>query len=407
MDTLFIHIENYPMVLTAIIVCAIMTLAAMMHYGIKYILFRVIKTLVSTQSPQLIQRLESFNIFKSAGLFGPTLVAYLGTKYFLNLEHATHIQDLVLNVILVGLIILIFNFINRILSFVLNELTRRYSLNTALVRTFYQVIKIALSIAMAVSIISILLNKSPIVILSSLGALTAIILLVFKDSILGFVASVQVTLLGMVKEGDWIEMPKYNADGNILDINISSIRVQNWDKTITTIPTYALVSEPVKNWKGMERANVRRIKRSICIDINSITFCDQKFIEKMKSVTMLTDHLERVQDKLIGFDRSITPTQMNALNTPLLTNIGLFRAYLYAYLRNHPKIQASETLLVRQRQSNETGVPLEIYCFTNTTDWAAYEDIQSDIFDHIFASIPLFELSIIQYSGNLSSNRLT
>ena len=343
--------------------------------------------MVSKQSPTTIERLESFKIFKSAGLFGPMMMAYIGINYFLVLDANNQFQELVTNLVLIALIIVIFNFFNHLLSFILNEFTRRYSLNTALVRTFHQVIKIGIAVTMVVSIVSILLDKSPMVILSSLGALTAIILLIFKDSILGFVASVQVTLLGMVKEGDWIEMPKYNADGNILDINISSIRVQNWDKTITTIPTYALVSEPVKNWKGMELANARRIKRHIYIDAHSIQHCDDAFLERMKAIHWLSDF---ISDAIPSQHANAQNT--NTLTDPTLTNIGLFREYLYGYLRNHPNIQASDTLLVRQLQSTQCGVPLEIYCFTNTSKWVEYEDIQSSIFDHIFSTIDHFQI---------------
>ncbi|MGA0242112.1 MAG: mechanosensitive ion channel family protein, partial [Candidatus Marinamargulisbacteria bacterium] len=244
-------------------------------------------------------------------------------------------------------------------------------------------------------------NKSPVVILSSLGALTAVFLLVFKDTILGFVASIQVTLLGHVKVGDWIEMPQFNANGTVLDINISSIRVQNWDKTITTIPTYALVSEPVKNWRGMTEARARRIRRSLWIDLTSIRFLTADELDAMKQVNHLQDYLTPALADIDQFNAAQV-NNAHALNTRKLTNIGLFRQYLYAYLRDHPAINQSTTLLVRQQQSSPTGVPLQIYCFTNTTRWVAHEDIQSDIFDYILASVPLFGLRVFQYSNDES-----
>lgn len=373
-----------------------------MHYFIKYLLFKLIRALISKQSPILLESMESFNIFNTAALFIPLLVIHVGLKYFLNADHLDrHLSAFILNLVSIFMIIVILLFINRMLSFILHELNRRYELNTALVRTIHQVIRIFLTISGVIAIISTILNKSPVIILSSLGALTAIILIAFKDSLLGFVASIQVTLLGIVKEGDWIEMPKYNADGTILDINISSIRVQNWDKTISTIPTYALVSEPVKNWTGMEISGIRRIKRSIQIDINSIKFCNEAMLKNMKSVNRLHQYLCSEMNEIQEFNNN-QENNHQPLNIRSITNIGLFRNYLVQYLENHPRISKNATLLVRQLQSDETGVPLEIYCFANTTDWVEYENIQSDIFDHIFSSIKWFEIEVLQYPNTFN-----
>ncbi len=384
-----------PLMLMLGIIVTITISVVLFHYLVKWILFRFMKTIIQKQSPDMWKSLESFKVLNSAALILPLIIAYVGVKNFITLNNQQNLHELIQNLIFIGLIIGFIQFINRILSFTLVEINRKYALNTALIRTAQQVIKIILFITGIISIISILINKSPVVILSSLGALTAILVLVFRDTILGLVASIQVTLLGIVKEGDWIEMPKYNADGNILDINISSIRVQNWDKTITTIPTYALVSEPVKNWKGMELSNSRRIKRSIHLDINSIKFCDEALLKNMRYVNYLSDYVEEAISEINTFnDRQ--PNKHYPMNTRALTNIGLLRQYLYKYLENHQKINQKAIILVRQLQSDETGVPLEIYCFANTTNWVSYENIQSDIFDHIFSIIAFFELKIIQ-----------
>lgn len=389
--------ENVPLVALFSYVLIIMISSIGMHYFIKYLLFKSIRALISKQSPILLESMESFRIFNTGALFIPLIMIHVGLKYFLNADHLdSYLHAFILNIVSICMIIIVFLFINRMLSFILYELNRRYELNTALVRTIHQVIRIFLTISGAIAIISTILNKSPLIILSSLGALTAIILLAFKDSLLGFVASIQVTLLGIVKEGDWIEMPKYNADGTILDINISSIRVQNWDKTITTIPTYALVSEPVKNWKGMEDSNIRRIKRSIQIDIHSIKFCNEDMLNNMKNVNRLNHYLNTAMGEIHDFN-SNQENNHQPLNIRAITNIGLFRNYLVKYLENHPRISKKATLLVRQLQSSEMGVPLEIYCFVNTTNWVDFETIQSDIFDHIFSSIKLFELDVLQY----------
>ena len=395
-------IKKIPIISTLLYFSLITIISIGFYFLIKYLLFKLIRLLIRRQSPSLLASLESFKIFNMAALFAPLMIGYIGVKHFIVVEHAESMHALVLNLVSVCLIIVVFQFINRLLSFILSELSQSYALNTALVRTIHQVVKILLVLFGAITIISILINKSPMIILSSLGALTAIILLVFKDSLLGFVASIQVTLLGIVKEGDWIEMPKYNADGNILDINISSIRVQNWDKTITTIPTYALVTEPVKNWKGMEQSKSRRIKRSIQIDIASIKFCSEALLNEMKSVNYLNGYLNEVTKDIYKFNQS-QENNHQPLNCRSITNIGLFRNYLYQYLENHPKINKEATLLVRQLQSDETGVPLEIYCFTNTTNWVEYENIQSDIFDHVFSSIKCFELKVLQFTNWVSN----
>tara|TARA_Y100001935_G_scaffold255658_1_gene270627 strand:+ start:12287 stop:13507 length:1221 start_codon:yes stop_codon:yes gene_type:complete len=395
-------VGNTPTVSLSIYFIIIIISSIGMHYFIKYLLFKLIRALISKQSPSLLESMESFKIFNTAALFIPLLVIHVGLKYFLNPDHLDrHLSAFILNLVSIFMIIVILLFINRMLSFVLHELNRRYELNTALVRTIHQVIRIFLTISGVIAIISTILNKSPVIILSSLGALTAIILLAFKDSLLGFVASIQVTLLGVVKEGDWIEMPKYNADGTILDINISSIRVQNWDKTITTIPTYALVSDPVKNWTGMEVSQIRRIKRSIQIDINSIKFCNEAMLKNMKSVNCLNNYLSSAMSEIQEFNNN-QENNHQPLNIRSITNIGLLRQYLVQYLENHPRISKNATLLVRQLQSDETGVPLEIYCFATTTDWVEYEDIQSDIFDHIFSSIKWFEIEVLQYPNTFN-----
>jgi miniconductance mechanosensitive channel len=310
-------------------------------------------------------------------------------------QFALNIITNALNVALVALVLLL---LNAVISLILNRISSKFLIGgKTLIRTLHQVIKILLSITGLIIIFSIILNKSPVVILSSLGALTAIFLLVFKDSILGFVASIQVTLMGNVKVGDWIEMPKFNADGNVIDISISSIKVQNWDKTITTIPTYSLISEPVKNWQGMEEARARRICRNILIDVTSISFLSAEQIQKLHKVNHLRAYFDRALEELKSYNES-QQNNTEELNIRRLTNIGLLRNYLYHYLQAHPNINQNCTILVRQKQHEANGLPLQIYCFTNTTNWVEYENIQSDIFDHIFASIESFGLKVYQYN---------
>jgi len=213
---------------------------------------------------------------------------------------------------------------------------------------------------------------------------------------MSLVASVQLTSLNMVRVGDWIEMPQYNADGDVIDVALHTVTVQNWDKTITTIPTHRLISESYKNWRGMSESGGRRIKRSINIDLSSVRFLTDEEVQRFKKFTLLHEYVEGKRKELAEYNTELEKTGSANVNLRRLTNLGTFRAYIWNYLRNHPKIHRSMTLLVRQLQPGQTGIPIEIYCFTNITDWNAYEEVQADIFDHILAQCGEFGLRIFQ-----------
>lgn len=265
---------------------------------------------------------------------------------------------------------------------------------------YLQVIKLVLSIAVGIFALSIVLGKSPWIFLSGLGAATAILLLVFKDAILGFVAGIQLAANDMVRPGDWISMPKYGADGDVMELNLTTVKVSNWDKTISTIPTYALISDSFKNWRGMTESGGRRIKRSISIDVHSIRFCTPEMIERFSRIERVRDYVESKKSDLAEYNRSHDVDESVLLNGRRMTNIGTFREYLVAYLREHPEIHQGMTFLVRQLQPTEKGLPLEIYVFSADQDWARYEAIQADIFDHVFAALGEFELRPFQYPTN-------
>jgi miniconductance mechanosensitive channel len=250
------------------------------------------------------------------------------------------------------------------------------------IKGFLQVIEIIALIIGIILIISFLIDRSPWIMLSGIGAATAIGSLVFKDSILGFVASIQLTANNMVKLGDWIEVPKYGADGDVIDITLHTVKVQNWNKSISMIPTYALISDSFKNWTGMQEFGGRRIKREINIDLTSIKFCTVEMLEKFKKFPYLQEFLNSYNNEHV--------------NEKQLTNIDVFRAYLVEYLKNHPKLNNKMTQMVRQRQPTEFGLPLEIYVFSDGTRWADYEVIQSEIFSYVIAIIPEFDLRIYQ-----------
>ena len=264
------------------------------------------------------------------------------------------------------------------------------------IRTYTQVIKIGVTVAGIIFALSIVMDKEPWVFLSGVGALTAVLLLVFKDTILGLVASIQLVAHDMLRPGDWIEMPKYGADGDVMEITLNTVKVQNWDKTITTIPTYALISNSFKNWRGMNDSGGRRMKRSIHVDVNSIQFSTPEMIEKFSKIEVLRDYIEKKQEELRDHNQQKGIDESVLVNGRRMTNVGTFRAYLIEYLRRHPKIHNEMTFLVRQLQPTDKGLPIEIYVFSNDQRWVQYEDVQADIFDHIFASLPEFGLRPFQ-----------
>jgi len=264
-------------------------------------------------------------------------------------------------------------------------------------KTVLQGIKLILGILCFILIVSIISDKSPIVILSGLGAMSAVLMLVFKDTILGFTAGMQLSTNKMVQIGDWIEMPKYGADGDVIDIGLNVVKVRNFDKTITTIPTYALVSDSFKNWRGMQESGGRRIKRAILIDVNSIGFLSQDDIARLKKANLLAPYLETKLSEIEKYNAGHDFDLSVSINGRRLTNIGTLRAYILTYLKNHPNINQDMTIMVRQLSPTEYGMPLEVYCFTSTTNWVAYENIQSDIFDHIFSVLSEFKIKAYIY----------
>lgn len=264
-------------------------------------------------------------------------------------------------------------------------------------KSFIQAAKLVINLVGCIFILSAVLGKSPLVFFSGLGAVTAILLLIFKDAILGLVAGFQLSVNNMVMVGDWIEMPCRGADGDVIDVSLTTVKVQNWDKTITTIPTYSLISDSFKNWRGMSESGGRRIKRSLNIDLRTIQFADEPLLNRFKGIRILGPYLEQKLSDIQQHNNDVGDDLSELINGRRLTNVGTFRAYCLAYLRNHPKIHTSGmTLLVRQLAPSEKGLPIELYAFANDIAWANYEDIQGDIFDHLLSILPEFQLSAFQ-----------
>jgi miniconductance mechanosensitive channel len=264
------------------------------------------------------------------------------------------------------------------------------------IRGYLDAIKIIAYVMAGIFLVSILTDQSPWGVLSILGGFTVVLMLVFKDTILGFVASIQLSGHDMVRVGDWIEMPKYGADGDVIDVTIHTVKVRNWDKTITTIPTYSLVSDAFKNWRGMSESGGRRIKRALHIDMSSIKFCSDDLLERFKKFDLIKDYIIQKQEEITGYNKEHATDPEQLINGRRQTNIGVFRAYIIAYLKNHPKIHQGMTFLIRHLEPTQNGLPVQIYVFSNDQVWANYEAIQADIFDHLLAAVPEFELRVFQ-----------
>ncbi|NRB71188.1 MAG: mechanosensitive ion channel, partial [Xanthomonadales bacterium] len=264
------------------------------------------------------------------------------------------------------------------------------------IKGFVQLGQLAVYLIGGILVVSALVDQSPVILLSGIGAMTAVLLIVFKDTLLSLAASIQLTSQKVIRVGDWLELPHFGADGDVIDVALHTITVQNWDKTITVIPTHRVVADSFKNWRGMQEAGGRRIKRSVRIDVNSIRFLTAAEIEHLGQFQLLQDYLKRKQEELAAYNDGIGGDAASDVNFRRLTNIGTLRAYIIAYLRHHPAIHDELTLIVRQLQPGNDGLPIEIYCFTNDTDWVRYEGVQADIFDHICAIVPEFGLRLFQ-----------
>ena len=272
---------------------------------------------------------------------------------------------------------------------------------------FVQVLKLGLYFVTGILLLSLLLQKTPLYFLSGLGALTAVLMFVFKDVLMGFVAGIQLIANKMVAPKDWIEMPKYGADGDVLEITLTTVKVQNFDNTITTIPTYALINESFKNWRNMNLSGGRRIKRYVNIDLGSIKFCSSEMLEQFKRIQLISQYIQNRQEEILVYNKKHQVDESTLVNGRRLTNIGVFRSYVEAYLRQHPMIHKDMTFLIRQLSPSENGLPIEIYVFCKDTNWTAYEAIQADIFDHILAVVPEFDLRVFQEPSGSDFQKIT
>jgi len=359
----------------------------------KVILVGTIKRIVKRSKNQYDDILLKKKVFTRLAHIAPALVVNATVIYLTDAPALTEFIQLItkLYIVLVSALV-IDSFISA-----LHEIYMQLPISEGRnIKGYVQLVKILVYIIAILVIISILTQKPVGGLLAGLGAFAAVLMLVFKDTILGLVASIQLSGNKMVSVGDWISMPKYNADGDVIDISLNTVKVQNWDKTIATIPTYALVSDSFSNWKGMSESGGRRIKRSINIDMQSVHFVDKEMIEKYKQIRVLKGYIEQKEKEIEEFNKKIGADTSDKINGRRMTNLGIFRKYLESYLQNHPKINKEMTFLVRHLQPTEKGIPIEIYVFSNDQVWANYEAIQADIFDHVLAVIPEFGLRVFQ-----------
>lgn len=274
------------------------------------------------------------------------------------------------------------------------------------IKGFIQVFMIVLYILGALIMVSIFIDTNPLVLISGLGAMTAVLMLIFKDTILSFVASVRISTSDIIQIGDWLEVPKFEADGDVIDISLYNVQIQNWDKTITNIPTYKLIDDSFKNWRGMQEAGGRRIMRKIILDISTIKFCNDEMIAKYEKINHLKDYIAKKKQELIEYNKTNKIDDSVLVNGRRMTNLGTFRAYISSYLKSHPYVHKDLIFLIRQLEPEKDGVPIQIYVFINQTAWVKYEEIQSDIFDHLLAVVPEFGLRVFQNPSSYNFERI-
>lgn len=392
-------LTQYPAVATVVGLLAVALAAYVADRITKRVFLTTVQRVVRETAFKFDDALLEFNVFGRLAHIAPAVAVYYGIQAVpgiaetvdANVEHAA----------LAAMVLVAVSSVAAFLTAVEKHYAQSSIAEGRPIEAYIQVTKIAIYVVGAVIFIAVLIGQSPLVMLGGLGALMAVLLLVFRDTILSFVASLQMASYDMVRVGDWIEMPQYGADGDVLELSLHTVKVQNWDKTITAVPTHKLIEQPFKNWRGMQETGGRRIKRSFFVDMNSIRFLTDAELDRLENFVVLRDYIREKRLALAEHNKEFDHDPSLVANARRLTNVGTLRAYLVAYLRRHPKVHQDMTLIVRQLAPTPEGLPIELYVFTNDIAWASYENIQSDIFDHIFSVIPEFGLRVFQApSGN-------
>ena len=384
----------HPM-LPAIAGYALLILGAVIAYYItRRILLILVHKLVKRTSALWDDALVDQKVFSQLAHVVPALVIQKGILLVPDLPAAA--ETVIRNLTSIYMIVVVTLTMTAVLSAVNQIYEGRPGARNRPIKGFIQLAQLVLYIIGGILVIAVLIDRSPVILLSGLGAITAVLMVVFKDTLLSLAASIQLTTQELIRVGDWLEVPQFGADGDVIDVALYTITVQNWDKTISTIPTHQLVAGSFKNWRGMSESGGRRIKRSINIDMNSIHFLSSKEVERLAGIELLKDYIVSKKEELKTYNASVGTADEPHVNQRHLTNIGTLRAYIRSYLKQHPKIHKNMTLIVRQLQPGPDGLPIELYCFSNDINWDNYETIQADIFDHIFAVMPEFGLRLFQ-----------
>ena len=389
-EALTLWFAEHPLKGQAAYTAGLFLVAWVAHLLARRVLLRAMSHLIQESSTKLDDVLLHQGVLNRAALLLPVLVFYYGAE---GLPGSTETALQVVNAALLMVVLLVAGAAVGALQ----EATADYDARTEVpIKSYAQIFKIVLYVIGGLMTVAVLTGRSPWVLLSGVGAVMAVVILVFRDTLLSLTASFTIASNRLVKVGDWIEVPTFGADGDVIDIALHTVKVQNWDKTITTIPTHKLVDVSFKNWRGMQDSGGRRIKRAIHIDMNSIRFCDAEMLQRFERFELIRDYLDSRRKEVEEYNTESRVDASELVNGRRLTNVGTFRAYVAAYLRSHPLIRQDMTFLIRQLAPAAQGLPLEIYVFTNTTVWADYEGIQSDIFDHLLAVVPRFGLRVYQ-----------
>ncbi|CAK8724550.1 Miniconductance mechanosensitive channel [Candidatus Electrothrix laxa] len=380
---------TYSLIIFAVVLAALLT-----TWIVRRTLVRTLIKLIRNNRLRWDDALVDHYFFTRLSWFVPVLIFYIAQDILLPPD--SQWVELLRRLIICGFILAGIRVISSLLKAINSIYRSRHLQSGKTIRGYIDAIRIVSYILCAILLISALTNRSPWGLLSVMGGLTALTMLIFRDTILGFIASIQLTANDMIRVGDWIEMGSHGADGDVIEVSIHSVRVRNWNKTVTTIPTYALIANPFKNWRGMSESGGRRIKRALHLDMTSIRFLTDDELDKLEEIRILREYLRSRREEIKKYNRARGAESSETINGRCLTNVGVFRAYISVWLQEHPKIHKKMTFLVRQLKPSSTGMPLEIYVFSNDQVWANYEALQADIFDHLISILPYFDLRIFQ-----------
>ncbi len=389
---------------SGILIILLFLLAGILHFVGRGIFLRLINEVTKKSKTNYDDIFLENKVFKKISYIIPALAIYAFDD--LLLAHLDAAKDIILGATNVYVIAITSSIINAVLKSTQQVLQPREMFKDKPLTSYRQVITILNYGIALILIVSIVIGKSPMYLFSALGALTAVLILVFRDSILGFVASIQLASNDMVRVGDWVSLESYGADGDILEINLNTVKVKNFDNTVTTVPTYAFISNSFKNWRAMEESGGRRIKRKINVALNSIKHCDKELLDRMIQIDYLEEYVSSKIEELDQYNSTAVKHGNAFVNGRRLTNVGLFRQYIQQYLKKHPQVSSELTCMVRQLEVSEIGLPLEIYCFSKDKSWANYEGIQADIFDHILAVAGFFDIELFQNPSGTDFKKL-